>query len=352
MARKKQRVIQHEMEEQSRAVVRQLLPWGWVVHDYVPDYGIDVLVEVFRRREDGGWPRGGAEVAGEWFLGQIRSTGCSSIRKLDVRTGRTGKTGKRAKNSRKVDGGLEVEVLSCRVETSLLLTVQAMGSGVPVILFLVTLDTKRVYFVCLNDVIDKCIVPSDYAFAEKKTKTIYVPIVNEISTDMVSLEPLKFLAKRAKLYAAFCRFAYQEREVKRLVEVINCSADFGDRALAVDTLLHFVSDVKRYDFWENMNLWQAIPRVYAEILRVERLLGDVRRGGGPVLWELVGDQRRSRGPAKRSQMAETGEMEMMVAMVGAEVDATWSQLTNLNGLYEEVCRQWFLPTEFAVLASG
>ena len=359
MARKKQRVIQHEMEEQGRAVVRQLLPSEWVVHDYVPDYGIDIAVEIFGGKEDRERQRGGTEAAGEWLLGQIRSTGRSRIRKLNVRSGRNEKLNEGvSRKTAKIGDPLEIEALSCRLETSLLLTVQAMGSGVPVILFLVTLDTGRLYFICVNDVIDKCIVPSDHAFEKKGTKTVYIPIANEVSADDGSLEPLRFLAKRPKLYAAFCRFAYQEREVQRQLDVINCAASLEDRALAVDGLLHLVKGVKRYDFWETIDRWPAMTHVYGEILRVEQLLDDVRSGGRAAVWESGGGWARPRGVAMRSQMAEAEteaeaeDVEMMVALAGAEVDAAWGQLTSLNGLYEEVCREWFLAREFAGLASG
>ena len=68
MATKKRRVIQHEMEEESRALVRRILPKNWVVRDYVPDYGIDLAVEVFERSPDSTSTAPAAEAAGEWFF--------------------------------------------------------------------------------------------------------------------------------------------------------------------------------------------------------------------------------------------------------------------------------------------
>ena len=72
----------------------------------------------------------------------------------------------------------DIDVISFRIDVSDLLTIQAMGATMPVLLVLVTLDTKSAYFLCLNDHIDKVILPEDPNFHDQETKTIYVPALN------------------------------------------------------------------------------------------------------------------------------------------------------------------------------
>ncbi len=48
MAHTKRRVRQHIMEEQSYRLFRDLIPDEWAVHEYRPDYGIDLVVEIFK----------------------------------------------------------------------------------------------------------------------------------------------------------------------------------------------------------------------------------------------------------------------------------------------------------------
>ena len=56
------------MEERSLQVLAAKLPAEWVRHDYRPDYGIDLAVEIFEADESGS-----VTTMGELFFAQVKS---------------------------------------------------------------------------------------------------------------------------------------------------------------------------------------------------------------------------------------------------------------------------------------
>lgn len=335
MTRKKRRVFQHDMEERSRALVRRVLPREWVVRDYMPDYGIDIAVEIFEPVgvRKGRWL---AKAVGESFFAQIKSVSSEIVRRLRVcPKGNVGET--------------EIDVIPYRIDVELLLMVQSLGAGVPVLLFLVTLDTERLYFICINDVIDKCIIPDDEMFAQKRTKTVYIPIQNFVSDSESSVVPLRFLAKRAKMYSAFNTFAYQENQVRHLIEPLYLSAECGLDLPSIDTLSNLVSAIKRYDFWKTTNMWKPIADVYKEVLKLEQLLTQFSLGRRASVVDSVAE---SRDRALLSEVVDSEEALSVTTaeVLGDRVGRTWALLKNLGNMYEELCREWFLPTCLGVLA--
>ncbi len=347
MGHKKRRVMQHQMEEESRALVRRILPGEWVVRDYRPDYGIDIAVEIFEPTEGSDAI---AEAAGEWFLAQVKSVKKAAKRRLKVYARGNVEKALHVESTCKEEY-VEVDVVSCEVDCSLLLTIQALGAGTPVLLFLVTLDTRSVYFICLNDAIDKCIVPEDDRFGERTAKTIHIPARNIISGDPRTLVPLKFLAKRPKLYSAFCKFAYQENEVQYLVEelVVGLLSGENCRSGAVRTVLHFCRVVERYDFWTRTDEWPVIRHLHGELLKVQRILTSVEKSGRLSTGEVVREfPRLFAGSACAAEPREVA----MAELVSQRVGSTWGQLRNLNNVYEEVCREWFLPTYLSSMTAG
>ena len=173
MAHKKRRVAPHIMEDQSRIVVRRALPKEWVIRDHRPDYGIDISVEIFN-------PIDGSEsiteTSGEWFFAQIKSVNKTSIRRRKVYPRYNVEKGPLNIDKEDKDNFVAIDTMPCRIDTDTLLTIQSLGSGVPVLLFLVTLDTEKLYFVCMNDVIDKCILPEDGKLGEHEEKTIHIQL--------------------------------------------------------------------------------------------------------------------------------------------------------------------------------
>ena len=147
-----------------------------------------------------------AETLGEHVFVQLKSTLRTEIETVKV-YGR-GNVAKGPLQHSKQES-FTIEVIKFEIDTNELLTVETMGPGMPVLLVLVTLDQFRAFYVCLNDLIDKVIIPEDPQYTDKGKKTIYVPVKNEITADPVSLTGIRFYGKRAKAYSAFTLFEYQ-----------------------------------------------------------------------------------------------------------------------------------------------
>ncbi len=334
MAHTKRRVHQHIMEDKSISLLRSRLPEEWVIREYRPDYGIDLAIEIFKFIDP---DRTKADSLGEWFFSQVKSVSKTKINKLKV-FGRHNV--EKAANQTNPDEFLEIDVIRFPLETDELLTIQAMGSGVPVILFLVALDTQRIFFVCLNDLIDKVILPEDPDYTVKSTKTIYIPVKNEIKlNDESTLVPIRFYAKRPKLYSAFSKFTYQEDELRYLVDNISITDFEGiPQCRELLTVRHFLRIIKRYDFWETTRMWKPITDCYEDIISLETLI----------------DKTLSTGRIETSDFHQANSLEMRFDPVDftcflfkSKITFTWHRLKNLNNMYEELCREWFLPTFLA-----
>jgi len=151
-------------------MIRRALPAEWVIHDYKPDYGIDLVVEVFDYIDE---ERRIAETLGDLFFVQVKSINSTTTRKLRV-CARTNVEICPLRRDRTEE--TEIEVVKYRaIEVPALTTIQAMGSGLPALLFLASFDLEKVFFVCLNDLIDKVIVPEDRGFHDRRNKTISIP---------------------------------------------------------------------------------------------------------------------------------------------------------------------------------
>lgn len=340
MAHKKRRVKQHIMEDQSLKILRDTLPEEWVVRDYKPDYGIDIAVEIFEYIDGS---NSVSETLGEWFFAQVKSVEKTNKKVKKVNHRFNVEKGALKKDKKE---SLDIEVIPFQIDTDELLTVQAMGSGVPVLLILVTLDTGNIYFVCLNDIIDKCLIPEDPNFSNKKSKVIHIPIKNQITRTRETLVPIRFLAKRPKLYAAFSKFTYQEHEVSYILENpyflnFDYSAEFPE----LEMLSHFIKIIKRYDFWETTEMWAPIKLSFDKIKKIELILNDINKNK-TISKDIL-------SPEVLSLIEKPGwdEDEMIKFTFRTEIQNTWALLKNLNNMYEEICREWFLPTFLAQISS-
>jgi uncharacterized protein DUF4365 len=322
--RTKRRVRQHIMEDRSTILFRSLIPEEWAVHEYGPDYGIDLVVEIFKYVDE---EQEKADTLGDLFFVQLKSVKKTTIQKLVVRP--RGNVEKAIKTSSSSES-MEIEVIPFQLDSDELMTVQAMSPGVPVLLVLVCLDLNRTFFVCLNDYIDKVILPEDPAYSEQGSKTIHIPVKNEIKNEPVALVPLRFYAKRAKLYAAFTKFLYQRSELERILHFRDVEpgeghdevhAMFAREAAETDLramLRHFVALIKRLPIWTEIEMWAIVEDYRRMVTFVEEMLAD----------ESLDEETLS-GAAWQ----------------------LWHGLTVLASNFEECCREWFLPTYLAQLSS-
>lgn len=330
------------MEDRSIRIVRDLLPDHWVIREYRPDYGIDLLIELFE-------PVSATESAtvGELLLVQVKSTEVVDAGSLQVRGRRNVEVGPLREDSSE---RAEIPVARLRLETAELLTVQAIGAAIPVLLFLVELSTRRIYFVCLNDLIEKVIIPQDPEYARKKSKVLHVPLRNRIeSGNPITVRPLETYAKRSKLYAAFQKFAYQRHELEHAFaayeEAQSDESRDAEAAALLDVVRHFLAVVLRYDFWERMPEWQPIGWSYEElkVLREMTIRPGVENDLEAIRTYLLAEPSMWRD----EQWVRSLDLPRAQSEFIGHVTFIWERLTNLSGMYEALGREWFLPTSLA-----
>jgi hypothetical protein len=180
-----------------------------------------------------------------------------------------------------------------------------MGVAIPVLLVIADLSAERCYFVCMNDYIDKILIPRHDNYTAKNSRTIHVPTLNDIGNE-VGLTALRWYAKRAKLYAAFQRFIFQAAELNYAFN----STDFLSMAH------YFAIRITGYDFWDDTEMWKLISHYGEEVRRFVE--------------------------AGRTDLSKTDP---------ATIVELWRCLTVLPRNYEDVCREWFLPTPLGYLSS-
>jgi hypothetical protein len=344
MAYTKRRVRQHVMEDRSIRIVRDLLPDHWVIREYRPDYGIDLLIELFDFVDADATV---ATTLGETLFVQVKSTEVVDVKPLRVYRRGNVEVGPLQEDRAE---SMVIDTVRLRLETSELLTVQAIGAAIPVLLFLVELSTRRIYFVCLNDLIEKVIIPRDPEYARKNSKVLHLPLRNRIeSRNPVAVRPLEMYARRSKLYAAFQKFAYQRHELEYAFAAYEGAQSDESRDAEAAALLnkvrHFLAVVLRYDFWERMPEWQPIGWSYEELKVLREIT--IRPGAENDLEAIRTYLLAEPSMWRDEQWVRSLDLSGARYELFAHARRIWERLENLSRMYEEIAREWFLPTSLS-----
>ena len=323
MAHSKRRVAQKIMEEQSLILAREQLPKEWVIHEYAPDYGIDFVVETFKFINE---EQTIAETLGEFFLVQLKSTDkLTLIKKKIYAQYNIEKSLKEDKNVCAV-----VDVISYTIDVDEIHTIMSMGTTVPVVLLLAELSTKKIYFICLTDYIEKIILPQNALNTCSSSITLHIPVENNITSPEV-ITHLAFLARRSKLVGAFNKFNYQ------------CSELMYQHS--EEMIIRFISIIKSYDFWTTKPQWPALKSVYNELLEVETFYLSAFEERLNII-EKNHFLNSCLELLEESDEFESIEEKVNSVYFNGKTIPLWHRLCHLGTLYEEVCKEWFLPTYF------
>ena len=207
--KRKKRVLQHIMEDGSYQIVKESLPPHWVVREFNrPDYGIDLVIEIFEQVDDA------FVTLGEFLFVQVKSV---KNAELDQKKIFPVKNVSKSVWEEDKSEWIDLKVVKYDMGTDLLYTVQMQGASVVVLLFLVDLSTKASYFVCVNDYIDKYLYPSNQKFIWQNDVRLYIPASNILSDIPLRDHALTLYGKRAKFLAAFSMFAYQKNEFQNFL---------------------------------------------------------------------------------------------------------------------------------------
>lgn len=320
MIRKKQRVLQHIMEDESYEIIKSQIPKHWVIREFNrPDYGIDLVIELFEIVDDNI-----AETLGEFIYVQVKS-----VRELVSKVEKIYEVANVAKGvwieNRKTY--TNVDVIKYPFDTTSIYTFQSLGGSVSVLLFVVDIKNEEVYFVCINDYIDKIILPKTPNYTEQSSLTITIPVLNRLSNQSITNNALKFYGKRAKLLALFSKVSYQKNEIGHLFGFKNYPVFTYRDEIEKDKkyekeeiknqVLYFISQIEELDVWKH-NEWVELPKAKKDILDVKDL--------------IIHDQ------------IDWNEIRSKVIVL-------WHQLSNLGTMYEDICCEWYLPKILGLMTS-
>lgn len=324
MAHKKRRAMQQIMEEKSLALVRSQLPEEWVIHEYAPDYGVDFVVETFDFIDN---QHELAETLGEFFFVQMKSVKRAEKITLEVMERYNVEKYKAEFSGEKTS----MDVIRYPIDINELHTIMSMGCSVPTILFLADLSDNTVYFICLNDYIEKILLPQPDKLRNTTSVTIYIPLSNVITRSDVECH-LAFLARRSKLFGAFNKFNYQRNELK-----YNSSPEL---------ILHFISIIKAYDFWNTKVIWPALVGMYDTLLEIEDFFTTDNVSEKIKILESHGFTEERIANFIDTTDSDTQTQSIIEIYTTLFVLPYWDSLCNLGNIYEEICKEWFLPTYF------
>lgn len=319
MAQKKQRVFQHIMEDESYRIIKDKLPKDWIVREFNrPDYGVDIVIELFEEIS-----KSASEALGEYLYAQVKSDQELEIKKEKIYPVANVAKGYWKENKSEY---FEIDVVKYVLDTNTILTIQSLGASIAFILFVVDLKTRNVYFICLNDYIDKILLPKKPNYYDQGYVTITIPALNTLSDNRISRSSLEFYGKRSKLLSAFAKFAYQKNELSYLFRYkdnpINTMRDVinkNDRVSEKDIrrqVLFFIEQIELLDIWKYKS-WEVLPLSQRELLDLKK------------------------------KVIEEKNLNVLIH----NVLVTWHRLTNLCNMYEELAREWFLPKFFSFMTS-
>lgn len=306
----KKRVESHIKGEQGVKLLKECFPKEWVAREYTLDYGIDMSVELF---DD--YVKGGA-TKGEHIFFQVKTT--ESLMYDDYVFRQSGIHNKK------------MEVVKFVIDTDLLSTVERMSPAVPVILAVIELKTKNIYFLCLNDYIDKVLFLNDPEWLKKKTKTLYIPVKNKLNSTF-GINVIEWYAKRPKLYA--------------LINKINCqvkSLQYCDHQELNERIIRYIEDLYRLDVWDNTECFGYMDTIKPKLdyFMKHGITKDAKR----IIEELVESGKNIDEPIYESSHC-VGLVSLRETHEVWGIHELWNELAMLGELLETLAREAYLPTE-------
>ncbi len=330
----KRKVIAHIIDNEAIQTLSSVLPTHWTIRPYVPDYGIDLSIEMFKPIADADGIKK-YDTLGEHLFAQVKGT--QSITKRTICVSQRYNVEKlppeQTSQLLSSDKPLPCEIIDFHIDTSELLTIQRMGAAVPVVLFVVDTTSHQVFFLCLNDYIDKVILPDDPSYTDKSSKVLHIPTRNLLSSKETSLDPIKFFSKRTKLYSLFQKAVYQDHELQYI----------NDKEVP-EQCRYFARILLQMDVWESARGWLPLALAYEQLKRF--VSTDMVNDAVQLSPEMKDKTLCERDPSEYDDPGESYSVEEWLRFT--QLRYLWSNLANLGRVYEETCREWYLPTWFGI----
>lgn len=316
----KERAQSHLNEEKSRALFKQALPTEWVFRDYSPDYGIDLSIELFSETN------GKYYTQGEHIYIQLKSIEKPIVKKMQISA---------RYNIEKLpiaeiptnNESCEIEVIKYQIETSLLETVEKMGSAVPILLILVNVKTQDIFYVCLNDYIEKVIIPVKPQYFQQKTMILNIPTKNIIDKS-TGKSIIEWYAKRPKLFAFFNKVAYQYHELQY---------SNGNMKL----INHFATIIARLDAWSAAKYFPALNDVKTDFFYFLEHKRPIKLDSILLQLKIMGydiDSEEWENSINSNSVSLTTSMEIQ------QICEIWRRMDNVGRIFEDIIKEADLPT--------
>ena len=332
----KRRSKSHLIDARGIVLLQQALPTEWVIREYKPDYGVDYAIEVF----DYVTPHD-LVTLGEHFYIQLKSA--SRLKRLGKTIHPRGNV-EMAPLSHDKSSATVASVIAFAIDSDELALALSMGPAVPLLLVCAELETSTLYWVCLNDVADKLMRPVSAFFDRQQSHTVHLPTRNVLDGSAASLTPLRLFSRRGKLYAAFNRFQYQRREIVFALERHEISRTDESRYALLELVKHFLSISLAYDFWRAGHGWPALESTHALASSLQNVVE--RALSGEPLEVVLAD---SLAKQNSSGWDPTDLVEMSLS---TRISIVFDQFASLGSLFEEICREWFLPSYLGELTTA
>lgn len=316
----KERAKSHLNEKYSRELLKRQLPLEWVFREYSPDYGIDLNIELFSETN------GKYYTQGEHIYIQLKSVEKAKILKYKIiercNIEKLPLPGYEVKRK-----NYEIDVVKYQIETSLLEMVERMGSAVPMLLVIVDISTENIYYVCLNDYIEKVIIPLKPQYSKQKSITLNIPVRNKLN-DTTGRSVIEWYAKRPKLFAFFNKVSYQCSELQY---------SGGDLELAH----HFATILSRLDAWSAAKYFPALAQVKDDFFYFYE-------HGRPKELESILIRLREMGEDIEAEEWEGNDFSKLVSLSEATktqcIAGLWSRMDNVGNIFEDLIKEADLPT--------
>lgn len=327
----KKRGETHLMEDASEGIIGNLLPELWVMRKLHPDYGVDYTIEVFEKSGTS-FP-----TMGEFLYVQAKSIASTEKKVLPIAS-RLNVEKYTASNNGEVE--MTLDVVKYQLDSDTIDNARLMGPATPLLLFLVDLELKEVFYICLTDYYDKIIEPNGVKLDGQASVVINIPYANRL-TKNGSADVMRFFACRPKLYGLISLANYQRREVQFLVQDIETQRDVRRIVLDLYILRRFALRLRAMPLWDRIIVWEAVQCQKAVLDNVIETLDETKllALAEKILWGLHEEHN------DREKFIEAAD-------IISGFSNAWSSLANLGNMFEELMRECFLPSYIGQLSSG
>lgn len=324
----KSRVDNHLKESASEALIAKLLPDEWLIRKLHPDYGVDITIEVFERQ--------GQKIPtmGEFLFVQLKSTTTLNCGTEPIR--KRGNVEKAVDRQDRV-ATHELDVIRYVIDADTIDNARLMGPSTPLMLFVCDLKEDEVYYVCLTDYYDKIIEPRELRLHEQKTFTILIPCANRLS-DPRSVQVMRLYAARAKLYAMFNLAQFQYREARWILSELSNHQHVDKISDNFAMLERFARRLRAMPIWDREIPWSLIE-LYKD--RLDLIIKNMEASTLDLILRGIDAFIKGDDDALTPLM----EFHGLCAL-------SWEQFSAIGQTFEDLVREWLLPTWIGQVTSG